>query len=579
MKDLMTRNCGLMAALLCFLTIQTTTWAQTPPETERRYKAAVKLVQLGDYERAKTELQVIMQRTSVLSPFAYYYHAVASFRQRSYTATTATIKQLLDKFPDWRKKDDASYLLGAASFEINNFDDALQALRRVGDPEFRPEIDLMEGYFFSRITDLNKLKTLQRQYPENRNLGLALIALIQQKSTDKSDLELSDRLSNRYGVPTALPQAPAVTETPSKNSATGAPTTTRNKAKGYYNVAVLFPFRADEFDPEKRLRNNQYVYDLYDGMKMAKAKLQSEGVTVNLFAYDIGNDEDKTLDLLNNPVFGQTDLVFGPLYAEPNRLVRDFTNQNGMVLVNPTATGSELVTNQPSAFLAQSSLNQQAVRSLDFVKSLNPPKKVGIYFGAARRDSALALAYQTEAQKSGYQVVEFRKASGTAESMALGMQVSDVNKPGHVFFASSNAEDGVRMLDALTRRRVNGPLLVTSSSFDFYKTSASTFNRREMYLLYPDFIDPDRSAAHDFEAKYLSERNMIPSVFVCQGYDQLLFFGRQIAKRGTPLKNWATMRTEPEEDYLLSGFDYTKNNENQIVPIVKFTGGKFIKVN
>lgn len=568
-----------MAALLGFLTIQTTAWAQTPPETERRYKAAVKFVQLGDYERAKTELQAIMQRMSPLSPFAFYYHAVASFRQRNYIAATETIKQLLDKFPDWRKKDDANYLFGAASFEANKIDDAIQALRRIGDPEFRTEIDLMESYFFTRITDLSKLKTLQSQYPENRNLGLTLISLIQQKSTDKADLELSDRLSNRYGVPANLPPAPVSIEIQPKNSGTGVLTTTRNKAKGYYNVAVLFPFRADEFDSEKRLRNNQYVYDLYDGMKMAKAKLQSEGVTVNLFAYDIGNDDDKTLELLNNPVFGQTDLVFGPLYAEPNRLVRDFTNQNGMVLVNPTATSSELVANQPSAFLAQSSLNQQALSSLDFIKTLNPTKKVGIYFGAARRDSALALAYQTEAQKAGYQVVEFRKASGTAESMALSIQVSDVNKPGHVFFASSNADDGARMLDALTRRRVNGPLLATASSFDFYKTSASTFNRRETYLLYPEFIDPDRPAAHDFEAKYLSERNMIPSIFVCQGYDQLLFFARQIAKRGTPLKNWATMRTEPDEDYVLSGFDYTKNNENQIVPIVKFTGGKFVKVN
>lgn len=565
-------------AVLGFLTIQTIGWAQTSPDLERRYKAAVKLVQLGDYERAKTELQPIMQRVSGLSPFAYYYHAIASFRQRIYGTTMLTVKQLLDKYPDWRKKDDANYLLGAAAFEASNFDEAMLALRRVSDPEFRPEIDLMERYFLSRITDLNRLKTIQRQYPENRNLGLALITLIQQKSTDKGDLELSDRLSNRYGVP-ITPAARVEAEPATKAPVVGSVAAPRNKTKGYYNVAVLFPFRADEFDPEKRLRNNQYVYDLYDGMKMAKARLQSEGITVNLFAYDLSNDDDKALELLNNPTFAQTDLIFGPLYAEPNRLVRDFTNQNGMVLVNPIATSSELVTNQPSAFLAQPSLTQQAVRSLDFVKSLNVPKKVAIYFGNARRDSTLALAYQIEVQKSGYQVVEFRKASGSVESMAAGIQVSELNKPGHVFFASSNADDGVRMLDALSRRKISGPLLVTASSFDFYKTSTSTFNRRETYLLYPDFIDIERSAASEFESKYLTERNTIPSVFACQGYDQLLFFGRQIARRGTPLKNWATMRTEPDEDYVLSGFDYTKNNENQIVPIVKFAGGKFVKVN
>ena len=575
----MNRNCGFVVATLCFLIIHTTAWGQTSPEIERRYKAAIKLVQLGDYERAKTELQPVMQRVSALSPFAYYYHAIASFRQRNYVSTLVTVKQLLDKFPDWRKKDDANYLLGAASFEINNIDDAMQALRRVGDPEFRPEIDLMEQYFLSQITDLNRLKTIQRQYPENRNLGLALITLIQQRSTDKGDLELSDRLSNRYGIPSSTPVASVGAETPAQTPVVGSIAVPRNKAKGYHNVAVLFPFRAYEFDPEKRPRNNQYVYDLYDGMKMAKTKLQSEGITINLFAYDIGNDEDKTLDLLNNPTFAQTDLLFGPLYSEPNRLVRDYTNQNGMVLVNPIATGSELVANQPSAFLAQPSLNQQAIRSLDFVKSLNVPKKVAIYFGTARRDSTLALAYQAEAKKAGYQVVDFRRASGNAESMAVGMQASELNKPGHVFFSSSNADDGIRLLDALSRRKISGPLLVTASSFDLYKTSTSTFNRRETYLLYPDFIDTERAAATDFESKYLNERNTIPSVFACQGYDQLLFFGRQIARRGTPLKNWATMRTEPDEDYVLSGFDYTKNNENQIVPIVKCTGGKFVKVN
>lgn len=579
MKSSMNKSGWFALVGLCLWLNGSVSRGQSFAELERRYKSAVKSVQLGDYEKGKTDLQFIMQRPSSLTPFAYYYHAIASFRQRSYGATALTIRQLLDKYPDWRKKDDANYLLGAASFELNKLDDAIQALRRISDTEFREEIDQMERYFFGKITDLNRLKTLQRQYPENRNLSLALIDLIQQKSTDKNDLELSDRLSNRFGVPTTASTTTSKPETETKPSAPESRPVQRNKSKGYYNVAVLFPFRADEFDPEKRLRNNQYVYDLYDGFKMAKNKLQSEGVTVNLFAYDIANDDDKALDLINNPSFAQTDLIFGPLYAEPNRLVRDYTNLNGMVLVNPTATSSDLVANQPSAFLAQPSLNQQAARSLDFIKSLNQPKKVAIYFGTARRDSTMALAYQNEAKRAGYQILDFRKVSGPTETIAASLTTLDVNKPGHIFFASSNDSDGPRLSDALSRRKVVAPMIVTASAFDFYANSSSTFTRRETYLLYPDFIDMEREPAEEFQKKYLAERNTIPSVFVCQGYDQLLFFGRQIAKRGTPLKNWATMRTEPDEDYVLSGFDYTKNNENQIVPIVKFAGGRFVKVN
>jgi ABC-type branched-subunit amino acid transport system substrate-binding protein len=249
------------------------------------------------------------------------------------------------------------------------------------------------------------------------------------------------------------------------------------------------------------------------------------------------------------------------------------------VLVNPIATSSELVINQPSAFLAMPSIAQQVIRSLDFMKTLPQPKKVAIYFGASRRDSTLALAYQNEARKSGYQVVDFRKVSGPTETVASSLTVLDLNKPGHVFLASSNEDDGPRLSEALTRRKIPAPLMATASAFDFYANGSSTFTRRDTYLLYPDFMDMDRPAAEEFQKKHLSERNIIPSVFTCQGYDQMLFFGRQIAKRGTPLKNWATMRTEPDEDYVLSGFDYTKNNENQLVPIVKFVGGKFIKVN
>ncbi|WP_246168772.1 ABC transporter substrate-binding protein [Rudanella paleaurantiibacter] len=574
MKDVRRIKSPVLPLILALLLTHANLWAQLNPEVERRYRAAVKMVQLGDYEKAKTELQPIMQRGTALSPFAYYHHAIASFRQRNFGATVLTVRQLLDKFPDWRKKEDANYLLASALFETGKLDEAIQTVRKANTPELRADVDQLERHFYSQITDLNRLKVLQRQYPDNRNLGLALVELIQQKSTDKNDLELSDRLSNRFGVPAPTPGQSAGSAAPVR----ATPTRT-GKAKGYYNVAVLFPFRVDGFDAEKRLRANQYVYDLYDGMKMAKAKLQSEGVTVNLFAYDIDNNEDKTLELLNNPTFAQTDLVFGPLYAEPNRLVRDFTNQNGLVLVNPIATSSELVTNQPSAFLAQASLGQQAEQALAFVKSLGVPKKVAIYYGASRRDSTLAATYQTDAKKAGYQVMEFRKLTGNGVAMAAGMTISDVNKPGHVFFVSSNDEDGSNLSDALSRRKVSSPLLATASAFDFYKSSSAVFARRETYLIYPEFIDPDRPAAEEFQKKYLAERNIIPSVYACQGYDQLLFFGRQIARRGLPLKNWATLRTEPGEDYVMSGFDYTKNNENQIVPIVKYVGGRFTKIN
>ena len=355
----------------------------------------------------------------------------------------------------------------------------------------------------------------------------------------------------------------------------------------------MFPFRLDGFETDKRGRSNQYAYELYNGIKMAKAKLQEEGITVNLFAYDLDNDPNKALEVVNSPAFAQTDLIIGPLYVEPNRIASAYANQNGILLLNPMATSSELVMNQPMSYLAQPSLNQQARKAAEQANNLGGIRKAAIYFGTSRKDSLLAQAYLDELRQQRYQVVDFRKVSGNAQSMADAMLLTapgSKTRPvsttlpaaptslGHIFFASSNENDGVRMLDALSRRKVNGPLIATASAFDFYRNSANTFNRRDLYLLYPDFIDASREPVVEFEEQYLEKRHTIPSVFASEGYDMMLFFGRQLARNGLQPGNHATLRSDTD-DYLLSGFDYTQSNENQVVPIVKYEDGRLVKIN
>lgn len=573
--------------------------AQVAPDQQKRYSTAVKLVQAGDYERAKSDLNGLIQQRGALAPYASYYYALASFRQKNYSQSRLMLKQLMELFPDWRKMDEANYLLAANDMELGQYEEALTTLQTISDPALRPVSTKLEQHFLPRLTDLNRAKQLNKAFPGDRVVGLLLIDLIQRTSSDKDDLELSDRLTNRFGVPAAQAAAPAAVnaQVPGSSSRPTTPTPVtqpvRNtRAKGYYNVAVMFPFRVDEFSGEKRLRANQYVYDLYNGIKLARAKLQEEGITVNLFAYDLDNDANKALELVNSPAFAQTDLIIGPLYAEPNRIASAYANQNNIPLLNPIATSSELVANQPMSFLAQPSLNQQAQKVAEQVRNLNTGRRVAIYFGPARKDSLLASAYQAEMKQQNYQVVDFRKVGGNAQAMAdamhfggptLATRPASVPTPsgvtlGHIFFASASEGDGARMLDALGRRKVSGPLIATASAFDFYKTPMSTFTRRELYLLYPDFMDSTREPVNLFQEEYIAKRNTIPSVFASEGYDMMLFFGRQLAKNGLSPRTRTNLRSDTD-DYLLSGFDYTQDNDNQIVPIVKYEDGRFTKVN
>lgn len=588
----------LIIALLWGLN-QLAATAQIAPDAQRRYNTAVRLVRAGDYERAKSELNPIIQQRGSLAPYANYYYALSAYRQKNFTQARSFLKQSLELFPNWRKQNDVHYLLAAVDMELGQYEEALTAVQPVNDRNFGSDITKLEQAFIPRINDLNRLKKLNQTFPNDRTVGLSLIDLIQRSAGSKDDLELSDRLTNRFGVPGAVTAHPTATTNPNATATSSRPATTgptamparNSRPKGYYNVAVMFPFRLDDFDVGKRARSNQYVFDLYEGIKMAKTKLQEEGITVNLFAYDVDNDANKTLELVNSPAFAQTDLIIGPLYVEPNRIASAYANQSNVVLVNPIATSSELVANQPLSFLAQPSLTQQAQRALEQIRSLNGNRRVAIYFGTARKDSLLAVAYQQELTNQNYQVVDFRKLSGNAQAMADALLPGSTSAPrpittdpvthvslGHIFFASSNDDDGARILDALSRRRISGPLLATASAFDFYRNPASTLTRRDIYLLYPDFIDTSREPVTLFQEEYVTKYNTIPSVFASEGYDMMLFFGRQLARNGLQSRNRNQLQSDTD-DYLLSGFDYTQSNENHVVPIVQLSDGKLVKVN
>ena len=560
--------------LVSLLALAMVGYAQKITDTERRYQSGIKALQAGEYDRARNELQTVMQRGGSFAPYAYYYHADASFRQKKYPATRTTIKELIDHFPDWRKRGEAYYLAACAAMEQGLVDEALSYTDLITDAELRPDVERMERNFLSRITDINRLKALQTQYPKDKTLALVLIELIQESSTDKADLELSDRLTNRFGVvPTPRAQRPTPTPTTVPVEVAKTSPTVVTKVKGTVNVGVMLPFRLERFDPEDRTRTNQYAYDLLEGMKMARNKLFTEGVTINLFAYDVDNDADQTLELLNNAAFGQNDLLVGPLFSEPNRLMADYALQNNIMLVNPISTSHDLIANHPNAYLAQPSTMQQAIEAVAFVKDQVSTKKAAVYFGTARKDSLLAAAYAGELKAQGFQVVDFKRVSG--KLMSLGL--TERNKPSHVFFASSNEDDGIRMLDAMNRSGVVGPLVTTYPAFNYFRNSLATFTRRTLLMLAPEFMDLGRNATKTFEEAYIAKRAILPSVFVAQGYDLMLFFGRQLAK-GNP-KSHTNLITSPDDDYVLSGFDYTQSNDNKIVPIIKFDGARFQKIN
>ena len=536
---------------------------------ERDYKRAIGLFKTAEYALAINDLGPLTARKygNALTPYAHYYYALASQRLNRVSEARQMLQQLRDRFPDWKKMEEVNYLMADLTFREKQFGEALDYLQDLTDPQLKKDADALKKYYLAPVQSLEYLKTLNRQYPKDRTLGIALIDLIQRTSTSKADLELSDQLTNTFGITTNKP-AVSTAITPVKQSS--------SFQKGYYNVSVLLPFKLEEFSPNQRVRANQFAYDMYEGMKLAKEKLKQEGVIVNLFAYDLGNDALKMAEITNNSNFVQSDLIVGPMYSEPAKVAADFAEANKIYLLQPTAVTTELLVNHPNTFLLQSSLERQTTQLLAYAQSLPSAlgKKVAIYYGSSRRDSITAAWYKTKAVAAGLQVIDFRK---TREKLDSTASIADWNKPAHVALFSSNDNDGNKVVSLLAKRRVSAPLVATATAFDFTKASGGSFLNHELYVIDSEFVDNTKPQVRDFQLQYMAKRNMVPSVYAMQGYDVMLFFGRMIHKYKAQLRTGMDTRLH-EDDYLLSGFNYQKSNDNQAISILKVEDLRLVQI-
>ena len=507
------------------------------------------------------------------APLAHFYYALSANKTKRYNDSNLMLRQLLTRYATWPQRDEAYYLLANNYFELGDHRKGFDFLNRIGDPSLGKDIQGIKQHFLKDVKDLQLLKSLNSEYPNDRVVALALVQLIQKASGNKADLELSDRLTNQYGIETAKPEA-VVSEPPATAPAKNPPYE-KKWTKGYYNLAVLFPFRLDELKANKRYMPNQYAYDYFLGMQVARQQLKSEGILINIQAYDVGNEEDKILEMVNNVHFRQSDLIFGPLYSQTFEMVADYANINNIALLNPLATDSSLLVNGKLVYLAHPSLQTQVRQAVRLAKTKNRFPQAAIYYGHNAKDSTMAFTYRAELIRAGGKVLEMKEVEGSASEMNERISYFETEKPNHVVLFSTDVKAGPALMGALADRKLNGlPVIAVANSFDFNRVRPRGYGGN-LYLIETDYVDIMKDNVKIFQKDYFDKTNTLPSVYSYQGYDQLLFFGRMIGKYNERMKDGIELR-KYDEGYLLSGFDYTKSRENAVSAILVYDDSRWV---
>ncbi|GGD71003.1 hypothetical protein GCM10011514_38860 [Emticicia aquatilis] len=524
-----------------------------------KYKKAVQLYADQMYFEAQNELTPLTNRkyNNSMVPYAHYYHALCSFKQNKFFETRIVLRQLFERFPDWNKIDEGYYLYANAALADNYIDEGMQYINRISGNVMKKDIENMLYYHFSKVTDRNQLKQLNQKFPNNVIIAQLLVDNIQKsKNVSKEDLEISDRLTNRFNL--------------GENPTTTKKTPQRRENKGVVNIAVLLPFRLNDFEAAQSNRANQYIYDMYAGMKLAKNRLESEQINVNLLTFDIDRDASLISSLVEDSQFTQVDLLIGPLYPEANRIANNFAKSNDVVQVHPLSNNRQLIASDKNTFLAAPSFETQSAKALEYMKSQTIGKTVAIYYGNTRKDSTFAYAYRDEALKAGVEVIMIKKFTNAED-------IDTRRRPSHIFISGSDVTFGSKVINALDKKKVTSPIIAASSAFDFESSSLNIFNR-ELSLIQLDYVNRDKDEVKNFRSLYFNEQNIAPSYYSYWGYDMLIFYARMLNAGKNQLRN-SLNAIEYTQGYTLDGFDYTNgSNENQIVPIIKYQDGKFIEV-
>ena len=307
---------------------------------------------------------------------------------------------------------------------------------------------------------------------------------------------------------------------------------------------------------------------------MAKSKLLKEAITINLFTYDITNNPDDMMELVNNQSFKKMDLLIGPLFAETNKVATAYCQMNQIPIVNPMSNNRRILDEYSLSFLAQPSAEMQAIKASDFVRNQAfLGRNTAIYYTDSPNDSTMAAIYRQQMQKVGYEIVKFEKILPYSNDIIAKLPT---NRVSHIFMATSDKKAGLSMITALNKKENMTPLITTAEAFNSSSLSNGTLSGREVFCLDPEFVDLEKPEVDTFRKDYLSKYGIIPSYYAFHGYDLALFWGRILNRNGANIRKILDNQDSYKDTYTLSGYNYLNSQDNQILPVTTFQNYKFV---
>jgi ABC-type branched-subunit amino acid transport system substrate-binding protein/outer membrane protein assembly factor BamD (BamD/ComL family) len=543
--------------------------AQTRQENETRFQNAKNLVDLKRHQLAMNELRPLTT-PSPQNPYAAdaaYLFAYAALQAGQPQEAALMLQQLLTRHPNWAYAQDALYLQANVAFELQEYEQALQAANSINASRLSNDVRGLKQAYLPRITDKALFQRLVQQFPEDRVLAEIYADKLVRGWYTEQDRATLEGIVSRFRL--------------DRKKYLDRPQATR---KQEYNVAVMLPFQLDQSSPAA-LKRNQFIADLYAGIKMAQDSLARNNIRINLYTYDTGADTVQVKQMLQLPEIGTMDLIIGPVFKTSSRVVARYAAERQIMNINPLSQDLDLTTGNPFLLLFESSIATQARQAATYAYNTFSPKTAAIIFEPSRDDTVYARHYRQQFIRLGGQVKLYRRMESARSANISGMLASvNLAELGHLVIFSSSQPLAVNTLSFLETRQLPLPVLVPAEWLDIQQISLAQLDNNEIYFLYPRYVDTSSPTVRQFRKAYLARYNIPPSVYALSGFEMMYYFGRLLHRYGPQFNRQLTANGH-SRGIFFPGINYnqpgqtTYANDNQYVPILKLDNLQLTVVN
>jgi len=522
--------------------------------------------------------------------YSIYYSGLCDFNLNKFESAQGKFENIKFNHSSWPQIDEVNYWLVRLLLEKNEYEFSFKIFSDIKSNNIKNDLYNFLDQKVEKINDFNKLRKWHEIYPNNNVISKYFGRKLLNEPLDKNIInKIQNILSNVSKENLFI-----------------------DNENYIFKIAVLLPFMYNENDNLSIVRKNKFIMDLYNGMRIAINHLDSLGVNIKLYPYDTRRDPNVVKDILKSNYFNKMDLIIGPLYSSPVKLVSQYCLENKIFMINPLSNNNQIIDNNKYAMLFLPSNKTLAIKAANYAREkFNKNKNAIIFYENNKVDSLIASIYENEMESYGFNFIYKQKVNledsrlildslTNSYELMLSKQEADsiseipgrivkdgrgiekldtiykyeekfyINDDsiGHVFTVSSNSLLSSNTLSAVDVRNDTISVLGFDDWLNYDVNTFDQLKRLDVSFISRKYINFNSEISNFIKDKIINSYGEVPSENLFIGFGLINMIGKIVDKYGSYFQFGLRNENLIEGD-VFESFQYNFMNDNQFVPIIK----------